>query len=100
MTMNERKDDTTKDSITLVTDKNQPNLRLPDTEIGESLKRLCRNDDIKKALYEATKNHKKMKRKPWVDHVIHGTITIVGITVTAIFTAAQVAPALSSTPTP
>ena len=90
------KDDTAKDSITLVTDKKQPNLRLPDTEIGESLKRLCKNDEIKEALYKATENHKKMKRKPWVDHVIHGTITIIGITVTAIVTVAKVAP----TPTP
>ena len=74
--MNEKKGDTTKDSITLVTDKNQPNLRLPDTEIGESLKRLCKNDDIKKALYEATENHKKMNRAWWKQPLLTTTFLL------------------------
>lgn len=83
MTMSE-KDDTKKDGIKLVTDENQPNIRLPDTEIGEAIKRLCEKDEIKKVLYEAVKNHKNMTRKPWKDHVIHGSITVVGIVAAAI----------------
>ena len=88
------KDDITKDSITLVTDENQPNLRLPDVEMGEAIKRLCKNEDIKEALHEAVKNHKNMTRKPWKDHVIHGVITITGIGVTVL-----IVHTLSATPT-
>ena len=61
------------DSITIeVGDENEPNIRLPDTEIGESLKRLCTNDEIKKCLYDAVNNHKKMSRAPWKYYAIQG----------------------------
>lgn len=57
-----------------VGDENQPNVRLLDTEIGESIKRLCRDDNVKKYLYDAVENHRKMTRNPIKDHVIHGAI--------------------------
>ena len=74
-----------KDGITLtVGDKNEPSMRrirLPDIEIGESLKRLCTNDEIKKCLYDAVNGHKKMSRSPWKEYAIRGGMLIMATVV-------------------
>ena len=66
-------------------DESNPNMaRIPDADVGESLKRLCKNDDIKECLYNAVDGHKKMSRGPWKDHAIQGLITVVALVVAAI----------------
>ena len=39
--------------------------RIPDADVGESLKLLCKNDDIKECLYNAVQKYKKMKSGWW-----------------------------------
>lgn len=75
-----------KDDIdTGVEDKNTPNIRLSDTEIGEALKRLCQKKDIRESIYTAVEQRKKMSRDLWKYHFIQGLITTVAVVLSIIF---------------
>ena len=50
-------------------DGKEPTALIPDSEIKETMARICKDDDVKEVLFEAVQKHKKQKEKLF-DHPV------------------------------